>query len=457
MKRKQYLAMATALSCLLTAFSACGKKNDPALPAADNASAPTVAEQSEPGSDTVPRQTVLTDLSAVHCDYILPDGTIWGSVKLNGEETNVHFNVRGEILHQLPKSVSNSVKYGVSPTVILNAVNRFWDVETGADITARYYDETSGESLVNVIVKENNETEFVILKTVESFESKHAVLRLENSAGEEMFTVSCDPDSLKRDFGIETSPEDHISGELTICYAGAGLYYLELTRESFPVERDSRVITLLLDAEKKLVHTFRMDNKIFVSSDGTVVYAWVNNWGGSILDLPSGQAVDFPEGYKPDDWTLDRQLPVGGGLIKAHGTTYGQEPYSVYLNGKGEIVLDTDGYPQPVYNVTRFYGENAWFSFTNGYVGAIDQTGTLLFEPVKAENPDCFARTSFIGCEPDFVIIKTAKDADRQILFADGTMQEIPDSENENWYTVLMFEDELYIVYNGANTLRVEK
>ena len=55
------------------------------------------------------------------------------------------------------------------------------------------------------------------------------------------------------------------------------------------------------------------------------------------------------------------------------------------------------------------------------------------------------------------MIIKTAKDADRQILFADGTMQEIPDSENENWYTVLMFEDELYIVYNGANTLRVEK
>ena len=354
----------------------------------------------------------------------MPDGTIWARAHdlVTKEEYYARVTPYGEVLAEKPKEEVGLIHYVFDEdegrALVGDESFRIVGLTDNKDYTDEYlygYDEIC-DYYGGILV---------IRKKVDTFEESYYCLGLVNEAGEKMFEISLDKETLKAQYGVNDNGEVDTIDPLN---SEKGIYTIKLSYTEY----------LLIDLKRNKVIPVEDHNNERNSSDGDYTVE-----GHLVINHDTGEVKK---------WTNDNKLHICGAVSEHIFPVLKQldlyHDSVVLMDVNGNELADLGKYDQEPYRIEPFYQGIAFVVWVNQFIGFINAKGDMLCEPHKA---DLVNWKVFYDSVP-FALYVTGKDEYIHLLTPDGNEQVI-DSLPADAFDIIevMYEGRDLLVYLGEH------
>lgn len=281
-------------------------------------------EREDESESEVDQENATVKVKEMRIVNALQDGTIWVREKLeNGKKIMLHTNIYGEVLKTYEIPSGNSCIYGVNDKLIVEEEGeeekiRIYDVEMQEEADSFYIGNYDN---VKDYIQTENDSVFVVEKTIESFEEKYSCLGLVDSAGKEFFNISLDKDTLMNQYGIE--PKGNTTDK-TIGYAGNNVYYIAYIASDLCRENNSLIIDLNRNKITPVSFPQRLSG-FGCESDGNYALVDCPSHGTLMIDLENDLITNYriEDGFSLSGGLSEGLILVEKGNKKAYADTQG--------------------------------------------------------------------------------------------------------------------------------------
>lgn len=315
---------------------------------------------------------IIADSFELYITNFESDGTFWGEMT---DDENNHHLIKADIFNNI---LYDTVYYDSIPDCdyidenVCITYENIYNTQTLENITSQF---TGGyDSCVKAFARKNGAI-IICTKDIDDFSGNYTLLRILDESGNILIDLSLDAETLLNTYGIEKYYDS--SDELMLNQVSDNSYIIRYVGERYGAMDNN---SLLIDLEKNTIMPVLLpqDNGFVADTDGEYSLFYINQFGCDLINNSTGEQYDL------HDVAPGKYYPRGSfseGLFWAEGPT--NSNVSVMMNPVGEICIDLSNYGHSVSDVLRFHNGKTAIEFADDWVAFIDNSGEMLFEPIK--------------------------------------------------------------------------